>query len=110
GQMIAVRVHAPERVVEGERDPGEGMVVAHVEGREHPAEMRWPEPTVGEVLDQQRLVIQGDEWGVQGGQEADEGERGNERGDQRITPSSGLDALAWSLAGMRPARKALRPA
>jgi hypothetical protein len=52
------------------------------------------EPAVREVLDQQRLVIQGDELRLEGGQEADEGERGDERWDQRITPSSGLDAVA----------------
>jgi hypothetical protein len=70
------------------------MVVAHVEGREHPAQLLGAEPAVGEVLDQQRLVVEGDEAGVESGQEAGEGERGDQRGDQRITPSRGLDAVA----------------
>src|SRR5437667_10025494 len=57
GEMVAPRVHAPQDVVEAERQPRDGDVVTEVEAGEHPAEIRPAEPPVVRILYQVRDIV-----------------------------------------------------
>ena len=75
-QMVARRVHAPEDVVEAEREPRQRDVMAHQDGREEVPELRLPETAVLQVVGEVDLVVPLDEFVEQCRKEDDEGDQG----------------------------------
>ncbi len=71
-QVIAERVHAPERMIDREREPGERLEMPAERRRHHPMEVRRPEPPVRMVLGQIQVVVPIDEPVLERGREAHE--------------------------------------
>ncbi len=64
-QVIAARVHTPEPVVEGVAQPAQRRIVAEPERGEHPGHVAPGEAPVGQVVDQELVVVPIDEMVVQ---------------------------------------------
>jgi hypothetical protein len=64
-EVVPARIHSPQRVIEPERHPRQGHPVPEVERGPHPPELREPEPTVVGIQYEVRLVIPGDESGIE---------------------------------------------
>ena len=117
-QMIAPRVHPPERVVEPERQPRDRDVVPHPRRGEHPPQLAQAEAAVARVPQEVPVVVPVQECSVEGGQERDERQDADEKREQRPRqaghrPSSAAYAGASvrsvaasrSASGIRPASR-----
>ena len=71
-QVIAERVHPPQRVVEAQRHPRQRDVVPHVERRPHPVELGRPQAAEVRVVEEVLVVVEAHEPVVERGQECDE--------------------------------------
>ena len=81
-QVIATGCISPKRMVERVAEPGERLVVPHMEGREHPVQMGPAEAAVIRVGLQQVIIVPGDKLVSQGPRKDGEAERRDrERGD-----------------------------
>src|SRR6266478_815736 len=61
GEVVAGGVQAPEAIVEADGEPGQGHVVARVEGGEHPAELSGAEAPVVEIVEKIQGIVPGGE-------------------------------------------------
>jgi hypothetical protein len=77
-QVIAPWGHATEGVVEPEGEPRERDVVAHPGGGDHPPKLGRAEAAIARVPQEVPVVVPVEECAVQGGQERQEGEHGDE--------------------------------
>ena len=80
GLRVCRPAEAVERVVDGEREPRERLVVPHHRGAEHPAQVRRVEPAPGVVHREQLVVVEVQELRRQRG-----GKRGEHEHHQRGT-------------------------
>ena len=69
GGVIAEGMHAPERVTEAGEEPAQGLVVAHVQGGEHPAQVPPVKAAEMGIVEEVGLVVPRDEIGTQRGPE-----------------------------------------
>ena len=74
GDVIADRVHPPEHVVGAEGEPGDRMVVAHLEGGEHPGELAPAKPPPAQMVEVVLVVIPAEEVAKDAGKERKEGQ------------------------------------
>ena len=81
--MVAEGPHAPQGVVESERQPGHGDPVPHENRGEHPPQLIQSEATVAAILDEVDLVVPVDELVPQRGREHGEREQAEPDGDPR---------------------------
>ena len=73
--MVAHGVHPPEGMVDGQGQPGEGLVEAHVERGEHPLQP-WPvQAAVVEVVQEVGVVVPVDEAVMEDRPKGKEGRR-----------------------------------
>ena len=66
--MVARRIHAPDGVVEGEGEPGDRDVVAHVHGGEDPPELGGAEAAIVGIGDEVLGVVPVEERAPDGGE------------------------------------------
>lgn len=81
--MIAGGIHAPHEIVGAQGEPGQGNVVTHVEGREHPLELGEPQAAIGRVAEKIDGVVPVDEAVLEHTEERGEGERCDEEAQRR---------------------------
>src|SRR3989442_3954852 len=80
-EVVAGGVHAPEQIIEAERDPRERDVLAHVHGREHPLDLRQAETPVMRVRQEVLRVVEvAGEPVLEGGEEGDDRQEGHDGG------------------------------
>ena len=100
-EVIAGGCHAPEEIVEAEGEPGQGDVVAGVEGGEHPTELGPPEAAVVGIVEEVERVVPRRESVAECRQKSDECDERDEDGREpaashpdwpRQPPSSGGEA------------------
>ena len=77
--MVAGGMQTPEAVIEAEGEPGQGDVMARVEGGEHPAELIPAETAVIRIVEEVQGIVPGGEAVAQCRQE------GGERDDHHET-------------------------
>jgi hypothetical protein len=80
GEVIAGGIHAPDGMVEGEGEPRDGDVVAHVHGGEDPRQLGGAEAAIVRVGDEVLDVVPGEERAPDGGEKRREGRREDQRG------------------------------
>ncbi len=85
-QVIAARVHPPEGVIEGKREPRQRDVMAHQCRGEHPAEVRRREAAEVRVVGEVHVVVPVDEAVAQRGGERGEDDEGDEERDDPGRP------------------------
>src|SRR5206468_8317588 len=56
-EVIAGGIHAPEEIVEAEGEPGQGDVVAGVEGGEHPAELGPAQAAIVGIVEEVERIV-----------------------------------------------------
>src|SRR4029453_7375946 len=93
------RRHAPDDVVEREREPGNRSIVPEEVGREHPPQFGLPEPTVGRVVDEESGIVPTDEGGPE---DRDIYRRGGQAYGCRNCPD-------WNEGSRAPHRATLQP-
>src|ERR1041385_7151663 len=81
-QVKAERVETPQKIIERVGQPGERLVVAHIESPEHPADVRPIERAILRVFQQKLDVIPIDEAVVERGQEENKSQREDQYGER----------------------------
>ena len=93
GGVVPEGMHAPQRVLQAGGEPAQGLVVAHVEGGEHPAQVPPTQTAEMRIVQEIGVVIPGDEIGAQRGPERRQDGQWDEdqeqaldsvRGDRRV--------------------------
>src|SRR5918996_4378105 len=57
GQMISNRIHSPKNIVQSQRHPRQWLIMAHVQGRKHPANVGPAEAAEVGIFDDVFIVI-----------------------------------------------------
>jgi hypothetical protein len=84
GGVVAEGIHAPERVAEAGGQPAQGLVVAHVEGGEHPAQVRPGEAAEMGIVEEVGVVVPRDEIGAQRGPERGQDSQWDQHQEQAL--------------------------
>jgi len=82
-EVIAGGIHAPHEIVGAQGEPGQGNVVTHVEGREHPLELGEPQAAIGRVVEKIDGIVPVDEAVLEHTEERGAGERYDEEAQRR---------------------------
>jgi len=103
--MITERVHAPERIVEGEAQPRERPIIIHVKRREHPPQVIPTETPVMRVCDEVVVISGSYEAGVQARKksECSEAENQDRKDGANFRRSGGSARLALTIDAFQPA-------
>ena len=79
--MIPERGHPPQEIVQTIGHPGQGPVVAHMEGGEHPTELYPTEPAVVRIFKQVFYIIPINKLILQYGGKSQDGQSKDQAGD-----------------------------
>jgi hypothetical protein len=101
--VVSRRIHAPEEVVDRERDPRDGHVVAVVVG-EHPLQVLQSQPAIVQVGDVMDVVVPIEEFALQGGKESRERDDSNEgrEGESQAGRAGGAGSIGRILVDSSP--------
>src|SRR5688572_27198766 len=84
GQMISNRIHSPKNVVQSQCHPSKWLIMAHVEGRKHPANVGPAKAAEVRIFDDVFIVIPIDKFVLQYGVKGGDGEDNDDKRDSGL--------------------------